>query len=178
MLFKQNTNQNVSHLKNWKKKKKQEKTNVNKNFHHVSTHSASLCSYSFYSLLSYIFKRVFFLKLYWNIITLQCCISFHCMANCFLLHQAWTNDSPSHSHFLINSCSFSLTFMVAQTGKRLPTMQETQVRSLGWEDPLEKAMASHSVLLPGKSHGQRSLVGYSPWGHKESDTTERLHFHI
>ena len=38
-------------------------------------------------------------------------------------------------------------------------------------------MATHSsVLLPGKSYGQRSLVGYSPWGHKESDTTERLHF--
>ena len=34
------------------------------------------------------------------------------------------------------------------------------------------------VLLPGKSHGWRSLVGYSPWGHKESDTTERLHFHF
>ena len=34
------------------------------------------------------------------------------------------------------------------------------------------------VLLPGKSHGQRSLVGYSLWGHKESDTTERLHFHF
>ena len=34
------------------------------------------------------------------------------------------------------------------------------------------------VLLPGKSHGQRSLVGYSPWGHKESNTTERLHFHF
>ena len=34
------------------------------------------------------------------------------------------------------------------------------------------------VLLPGKSHGRRSLVGYSPWGHKESDTTERLHFHF
>ena len=33
------------------------------------------------------------------------------------------------------------------------------------------------VFLPGKSHGRRSLVGYSPWGHKESDTTERLHFH-
>ena len=32
------------------------------------------------------------------------------------------------------------------------------------------------VLLPGKSHGQRSPVGYSPWGHKESETTERLHF--
>ena len=34
------------------------------------------------------------------------------------------------------------------------------------------------VLLPGKSHGRRSLVGCSPWGHKESDTTERLHFHM
>ena len=34
------------------------------------------------------------------------------------------------------------------------------------------------VLLPGKSHGQRSLVGCSPWGHEESDTTERLHFHF
>ena len=34
------------------------------------------------------------------------------------------------------------------------------------------------VLLPGKSHGQRSLIGYSPWGHLESDTSERLHFHF
>ena len=34
------------------------------------------------------------------------------------------------------------------------------------------------VLLPGKSHGWKSLVGCSPWGHKESDTTERLHFHL
>ena len=34
------------------------------------------------------------------------------------------------------------------------------------------------VLLPGKSYGQRSLVGYSPWGRKESDTTEQRHFHL
>ena len=34
------------------------------------------------------------------------------------------------------------------------------------------------VLLPGKSHGRRGPVGYSPWGHEESDTTERLHFHF
>ena len=34
------------------------------------------------------------------------------------------------------------------------------------------------VLLPGKSHGRRSLVGCRPWGHEESDTTERLHFHF
>ena len=62
---------------------------------------------------------------------------------------------------------------MAQRLKRLPGMQETQVRSLGQEDPLEKEIA---VLLPGESHGGRSLVGYSPWGRKESDTTERLHF--
>ena len=40
----------------------------------------------------------------------------------------------------------------------------------------EKAMAPHSSLLPGKSHGRWSLVGCSSWGRKESDTTERLHF--
>ena len=54
-------------------------------------------------------------------------------------------------------------------------MQETWVRSLGREDPLEKEMATHFVFLPGESHRQRSLVGYSPWGRKDSDTTERLH---
>ena len=54
-------------------------------------------------------------------------------------------------------------------------MQDTQVRSLGWEDPLEKEMATQ-VLLPGKSHGSRSLVGYNPWGLNESDMTEWLHF--
>ena len=43
---------------------------------------------------------------------------------------------------------------------------------------LEKAMAPTPVLLPGKSHGRRSLVGRSLWGCKESDTTEQLHFHF
>ena len=47
-------------------------------------------------------------------------------------------------------------------------MQETQVQSLGQEDPLEKEMATHTpVFLPGESHGQKSLVGYSPRGHKK-----------
>ena len=58
--------------------------------------------------------------------------------------------------------------------KKLPAMQETQVQSLGQDDPREKPMATHSVLLSGESRGQRSTVGYSPWGHKESDTTEQL----
>ena len=57
-------------------------------------------------------------------------------------------------------------------------MRETQVQSLGREDPLEKEMATTPVFLPGESRGWRSLVDYSPGGRKESDTTERLHFHF
>ena len=55
-------------------------------------------------------------------------------------------------------------------------MWETQVRSLGQEDPLEKEMATHSSILAWKIQWMGNLVGYSPWGRKESDTTERLHF--
>ena len=47
--------------------------------------------------------------------------------------------------------------LVAQMAKNLPTMQETRVQSLGWEDPLEKGMATHSSILPGEFHGQRIL---------------------
>ena len=47
-----------------------------------------------------------------------------------------------------------------------------RVRSLGWEDPLEEGRATTPVFLSGESHGQRSLAGCSPQGHKESDTTE------
>ena len=56
--------------------------------------------------------------------------------------------------------------------KNPPAMQETQARSLGQEDPLEKGMEPTSVFLSGKSHGQRSLVGCRLWGRTESDTTE------
>ena len=63
---------------------------------------------------------------------------------------------------------------MAQMVKRLPTMQETWVRSLGQEDPLEKEMATHSSILAWKSHGQRSLGGYSPWGCKSQ---KRLSYH-
>ena len=49
--------------------------------------------------------------------------------------------------------------------------QEMQVKSPGREDPLEMEMAIHSSILTWESHEQRSLVCYSPWGHKESDTT-------
>ena len=58
--------------------------------------------------------------------------------------------------------------------KHLPAMRETRVWFLGQEDPLEKEMATRSSILAWKSPW-RSLVGYSPWGCKELDTTERLH---
>ena len=50
--------------------------------------------------------------------------------------------------------------------------QETRVWSLGWEVPLEKGVAIHSSILDGEFYGQRSLVGCSPWGRKEWDTTQ------
>ena len=63
---------------------------------------------------------------------------------------------------------------MAQMAKNPSAMQETWVQSLGWEDPLEEGMATHSHILPREFHGHRSLAGYSPWGHKESDTAEQL----
>ena len=56
--------------------------------------------------------------------------------------------------------------------KNLPAVQETQemqILSLGWEDPLEEGMATHSSFQPGESHGQRSLTGYSPQGLRVRD---------
>ena len=64
--------------------------------------------------------------------------------------------------------------LVAHMVKNLPVMWETQVRSLGWENPLEKGMETHSSNLVRELHEQRSLLGYSPWGCKESDISEQL----
>ena len=56
--------------------------------------------------------------------------------------------------------------------KNPPIMQEMWVQSLGWEDPWRRTWQPTPVFLPGESCGQRSLAGYSPKHHKESDTTE------
>ena len=61
--------------------------------------------------------------------------------------------------------------LVAQMVKRLPAMQESQVRFLAREDPLEKEMAIHSSTLAWKIPWREGLIGYSPWGHKESYMT-------
>ena len=64
----------------------------------------------------------------------------------------------------------------SQTIKNLLAMRETWVHSLGWEDPLEENMATHSGILAWRLPMDRgALAGYSPWGRKKSDRTERLH---
>ena len=63
---------------------------------------------------------------------------------------------------------------MAQTVKNLPAVQETWVRSLGQEDPLEKGIATHSSTLAWRIPWTESLADYGPWGHKESDMTEQL----
>ena len=69
--------------------------------------------------------------------------------------------------------------LVAQTVKCLPTMRKTQVQFLGRKGPLEKEMATRSSVLAWNIPLWRgSLVGWNPWGPKESDTTEQLHFHF
>ena len=87
---------------------------------------------------------------------------------------SWPRDRTQVSR-IAGRC-FNLWATMAQMVKHHPAMQEIQVWSLGREDPLRRKWQPTSVILPGKFHGQRSLVGYSPWDCEESDTTERLHF--
>ena len=66
---------------------------------------------------------------------------------------------------------------MVQAVKNLPAMQETWVRSLNWEDPLEKTMATHSSILAWRipwTEEPGGLQGYSPWGCKELDMMEQL----
>ena len=64
--------------------------------------------------------------------------------------------------------------LVAQTAKNLPTVQETQVRSLGWENPLEKETATHCSILVWEIPWTEELRGLQSKGRRESDMTERL----
>ena len=88
-----------------------------------------------------------------------------------------THTHNLHWLFIINMfLSVVETSLVAQTVKSLLAMQETQVQSQRWEDPLEKEMATHSSTLAWKISWTEEPGSYSPWGCKESDTTEQLHF--
>ena len=75
----------------------------------------------------------------------------------------------SHGEGVGYPLQYSWNSFVAQLVKTLPATRDTWVRSLGWKDPLEKGKATHSSIL-----AWRIPWLYSPWGGKESDTTERL----
>ena len=97
----------------------------------------------------------------------------HWQADSYPLHH---QGSPSlHFYKLVYAFRASL---VAPMVKNLPTMQGTWFDPWVGKIPWRREWQPSSVLLPGKSHGRRSLVGCSPWDCEESDTTERLHFHF
>ena len=66
-----------------------------------------------------------------------------------------------------------LGFSGGSAVKNLPAMQEIQAPSLGWGDPREEGMATHSGILAWRIPWTEEPGGYSPWGHKESDITEQ-----
>ena len=80
-------------------------------------------------------------------------------------------------HFFL-SYSLSQASLVAQTVKNLPEMWETQVRSLGWEDPLQKQMAIHSSIIAQRNPWTEKPGKLPSMEFKESDRTEQLHFYF
>ena len=108
---------------------------------------------------------------------------YHCVVLWTFFGIAFLSDWNEHTFSSpVATAEFSkfaliLTSLLTQMVKLMPAiaMREIRVWSLGQDDPLEKEMA---VLLPGTSHGWRSLVVYSPWSRKESDRTEQFHFHF
>ena len=105
---------------------------------------------------------------------LSCPHQFHqsslsCLSWSLLIHN-WKYKLIS-SYYQV---SMLLGFAGDSNSKESTCNAEIWVWSLGGEHPLEKRLASHSRILPWELHGQRSLAGYSLWGHKESDQTEWL----
>ena len=97
-------------------------------------------------------QKLFILPVYLGNIIIACWVSEYVPI---------TEDTTVIMHNLIKATDYWAS-LVTQMLRSSPAMQETQVRSLGQEDPLEKGIATHSVFLPGESHGQRNLVDYSP----------------
>ena len=92
------------------------------------------------------------------------------------LHPRWTTSlslflSQSALHHFVLESLREQGFPRGSVVKHPPAVKEPWVRPLGREDPLEKEIATHSSTLSGKSHGQRSLAGYSSHGCRESDMT-------
>ena len=107
-------------------------------------------------------------------------ISLGKVAFCFLKGKHLTIQLNNSTGLLgVNYINCSLAnSLVAQSVKNLPAVQETQVWSLGWEDPLEKEMATHSSILAWKISWTEEPGGLQSMGRQESGTTERLTQHI
>ena len=83
------------------------------------------------------------------------------------------NTAQYHLHALKGEIIFKYGVpLVAQKGKNLPTVRETWVVSLGWEDLLEEGMATHSSILAWRNSWIEEPDRLCPWGRKESDMTE------
>ena len=96
---------------------------------------------------------------------------------CFSGHHLSSCSSLGSLLSIMSLLSRVQASLVAQMVKNPPAMQETCVWSLGWDNPLKYEMTTHSNILAWRIHGQRSLAGYNPWGHKESEATfTSLHF--
>ena len=113
------------------------------------------------------------------------------LLQCWLLRvdhqttQVYTTQVHFSALFVINKYCSSVPLAGFPGGlvvKNPPARQKRRVQSLGWEDPLEKEMATHCSIVGWKIPWAEELAGYSPWSCKESDTTERLncrhHHHI
>ena len=84
-------------------------------------------------------------------------------------------SSSSSVYHMVWRVPTSGPYIQVPEGKNLRLGSFTGYKYLLWSwDPLEEGMATHFRILAGESHEQRSLLGYSPWGHKESDTAEWL----
>jgi len=88
-----------------------------------------------------------------------------------IYHLAWLEESVLWK-WLYYPKQFTDSMLVAQTVNSLPAIQESQVQSWVGKIPWRREWLPTPVFLPGEFHGQKSLVGYCPWGCKESDTTD------
>ena len=91
-----------------------------------------------------------------------------------LFFRVQCKQAPSSDVFVYwwASGGFPCSSVICLPCRRSPVLQEIQVPSLVWEDPLEKEMATHSSILAWRIPWTEELAGYSPWGCKESETTE------
>ena len=92
-----------------------------------------------------------------------------------------TLPKPIEGKMPVSPCAHNITYLWAGSVELYHMVKLLSIlkrSSWVWTIPWRRKWQSTPALLPGKSHGRRSLIGYSPWGRKESDTTERLHFHF